>query len=321
VNTAKVGTYSVTYNVSDEAGNAATAVTRTVQVVDSTKPIITMTGSNPATVDKNTVYIDAGATASDMVDGDVTSKIITTSTVNTAIVGTYVVTYSVTDASGNTIAADRTVKVISKGRVLGDETALAVITTLTQSKNKYSLVTLAGKTIKVQPFDKSYTGKIWAKRINFGVNIGSLYVFAPIDQYAKGVIKVYGPKGTLLQTIKPFGKFSPSGFNLDIVIEPLNDVVYLAVGAKKAGTTAVIYEVSATGLKSVNSVKVNKKTGNVMVKFLKLYTDQYGVVTAVDGSAKTLMVWKLNPTTNKFTQDKTYSLKKLKISGNTIKLK
>ncbi|MFH0828970.1 MAG: DUF5011 domain-containing protein [Candidatus Kerfeldbacteria bacterium] len=321
VNTAKVGTYAVTYNVSDEAGNAATAVTRTVQVVDSTKPIITILGSNPVTVDKNAVYTDAGATASDSVNGDITSKISTASTVNTAVIGDYSVTYSVTDSSGNAITAVRTVKVISKGRVLGVQTALPVITNLKQSKNKYSLVTLAGKSVKVQPFEKSYKGKIWAKRINFGEGLGSLYLFAPTDTYAKSAIKVYGPKGTLIKTVKPFGGFSTSGFNIDIVVEPLNDVVYLAVGTRKAGTTAVVYEVSSTGLKFVHSVKVGKTSGNVMVKFLKLYANQYGLVTAVNSSAQTMKVWKLNPATNKFTQDKTYSLKKLKISGDTIKLK
>lgn len=321
VNTAKVGTYTVTYNVSDEAGNAATPVTRTVQVVDSTKPIITIIGNNPLTVDKYSTYTDAGATASDSVDGDITSKITAVSTVNTSIVGEYSVMYSVTDANGNATSVERTVKVISKGRVLGDETVLPKITTLKQSKNKYSLITLSGKTVKVQPFEKSYKGKIWAMRVNFGEDLGSLYLFAPTDTYAKSAIKVYGPKGTLLKTVKPFGGFSKSGFNLDIAIEPLNDVVYLVVGTRKAGTTAVIYEVSSTGLKSVNSVKAGKTPGNVMVKFLKLYSNQNGLATAVNKSSSTQKVWKLNSTANKYLQDKTFSMKQLKISGNTIKLK
>ena len=106
VNTTVAGTYTVTYNVSDKAGNAATQVTRTVNVVnntplDTTPPVITLLGSNPVTVQVGSTYTDAGATATDNVDGVLTSKIVTVNPVNTGVVGTYTVTYNVKDASGN----------------------------------------------------------------------------------------------------------------------------------------------------------------------------------------------------------------------------
>ena len=44
------GTYSVTYDVTDTAGNAAEQKTRTVRVTDTGKPIITLTGDNPQTI-------------------------------------------------------------------------------------------------------------------------------------------------------------------------------------------------------------------------------------------------------------------------------
>ena len=40
VNTAVVGSYIVTYNVTDSHGNAATEVTRTVNVIDTTAPVL-----------------------------------------------------------------------------------------------------------------------------------------------------------------------------------------------------------------------------------------------------------------------------------------
>ena len=43
------GTYTKTYKATDSAGNTST-VTRTVNVVDTTPPVITLTGSNPMTV-------------------------------------------------------------------------------------------------------------------------------------------------------------------------------------------------------------------------------------------------------------------------------
>src|SRR3989475_39151 len=106
VNTTVAGTYTVTYNVSDKAGNAATQVTRTVNVVnntplDTTPPVITLLGSNPVTVQVGSTYTDAGATATDNIDGTITSRIVTVNPVNTGVVGTYTVTYNVKDASGN----------------------------------------------------------------------------------------------------------------------------------------------------------------------------------------------------------------------------
>jgi hypothetical protein len=56
-------------------------------------------------------WADPGATASDDVDGDITSKIVTTGVVDTATPGLYTLTYSVTDAAGNTGSASRVVSV------------------------------------------------------------------------------------------------------------------------------------------------------------------------------------------------------------------
>jgi len=52
VDTASVGSYAVTYNATDAAGNQATEKTRTVNVtdstpVDTTAPVITLNGDNP----------------------------------------------------------------------------------------------------------------------------------------------------------------------------------------------------------------------------------------------------------------------------------
>ena len=101
VDTNTLGSYTVTYNVTDSSGNAATEVTRTIDVVDTTIPVITLTGSSPVTVEVGTSYVDAGATATDNYDGDLTGSIVTVNPVNAAVVGTYVVTYDVTDSSGN----------------------------------------------------------------------------------------------------------------------------------------------------------------------------------------------------------------------------
>jgi S-ribosylhomocysteine lyase LuxS involved in autoinducer biosynthesis len=112
VNPSIVGTYTITYNVNDNAGNAATSVTRTINVVDVLAPVITLNGSNPTNINVNGTYVDAGATATDDVDGDVTSKIVVTGTVNPSVAGTYTITYTVKDNANNTATKTRTVNVI-----------------------------------------------------------------------------------------------------------------------------------------------------------------------------------------------------------------
>ncbi len=77
-------------------------------------PVITLIGSNPATINVGENFIDPGASAFDKEDGDITSSIVASSTVNKDVPGTYKITYNVTDSSGLKAApVTRTVNVIS----------------------------------------------------------------------------------------------------------------------------------------------------------------------------------------------------------------
>ncbi len=113
VNTTVVGTYTITYNVTDASGNVADEVTRTVRVVDTQKPVITLEGQPEVIVEVGDTYTDAGAIANDNYDGVITEKIITVNPVDTTVVGTYTITYNVTDANGNKAdEVTRTVRVV-----------------------------------------------------------------------------------------------------------------------------------------------------------------------------------------------------------------
>ncbi len=108
------GTYSVVYSATDDSDNPADAATRSVLVQDTTSPTITLTGESSVTVSQGDTYTDAGATATDSCEGDLTSSIQTTSTVDTSVVGEYSVTYTLTDAAENpATAVVRTVNVIA----------------------------------------------------------------------------------------------------------------------------------------------------------------------------------------------------------------
>lgn len=114
VNTATAGVYTITYTATDASGNTSTK-TRTVTVSstveeDTTPPVITINGSTVLDIPQGTTYTDAGATALDNKDGEI--SVATSGSVNTGVVATYMITYTATDSSGNTATEIRTVNVI-----------------------------------------------------------------------------------------------------------------------------------------------------------------------------------------------------------------
>jgi hypothetical protein len=94
----------------DTAGN--TLITKTnIFNLDNIVPIITMNGISTVTINVGSTYADAGATATDNISTGLTPT--ATSTVNTSVVGSYTVTYSVSDGVGNAATSVvRTVNVV-----------------------------------------------------------------------------------------------------------------------------------------------------------------------------------------------------------------
>jgi len=107
-------TFTITYNVSDAALNAAVQVSRTVNVVDDVAPVITRLGADPMTVGVGGVFTDPGVTALDNLDGNLTSSVIVGGdTVVTTVPDVFVLTYDVSDAALNAAATvTRTVNVV-----------------------------------------------------------------------------------------------------------------------------------------------------------------------------------------------------------------
>ena len=107
--TFEVGDTTVTCNKSDTASNAATPTTFVVQVVDTTVPVVTLSGSASTSVALDNTYVEPGSSATDIVDGSITPVV--TGTVDTNTAGTYTLTYTATDAAGNHSAKIRDVSV------------------------------------------------------------------------------------------------------------------------------------------------------------------------------------------------------------------
>lgn len=143
VDTSVVGSYVIKYDVTDSNGLRAHTVTRTVNVLvndddngcdgdndaddvgceTNTAPVITLLGLNPITITQGDFYLDPGATANDHEDGDITVKIVKSGSVDNSVIGTYTITYNVSDSKGlNAVTVTRTVNVVpaqssNKGKI------------------------------------------------------------------------------------------------------------------------------------------------------------------------------------------------------------
>lgn len=93
-----LGSTTVTCTARDTAGNRASSHFD-IGVVDTTPPVITLTGGN-LTLALGDAFIDPGYAAADIVDG--TDRVsVGGDTVNTAVAGTYSITYNAVDTAGN----------------------------------------------------------------------------------------------------------------------------------------------------------------------------------------------------------------------------
>ena len=127
---AVAGSTAIGVFVNDRKGNLGAG--------DSGAPTVQLVGEPRMSLDVGGAYKDAGATATDDVDGDLTARLVVKNPVDTAVVGTYSVTYDVTDSSGNAApTATRTVEVRAKtgtggggGGAVGAEVVMLLVLVL-----------------------------------------------------------------------------------------------------------------------------------------------------------------------------------------------
>lgn len=122
VDTNTVGTYTLTYNAVDAAGNIAKTVTRLVRVVDVTIPIIHLEGMAEVTAEAGQSYADAGFSVTDDVDADLGGEVVVTvdgiivssaNDLDTSALCTRYIDFDVSDSAGNAAhQVTRTVNVV-----------------------------------------------------------------------------------------------------------------------------------------------------------------------------------------------------------------
>ncbi len=107
VDTSRVGDYSIEYYFSHR-GHYFYA-TRRVRVVDKTAPVIHLSGNSEITVSSIDFYSEAGFSATDNYDGDLTASVKTEQIAKGK--NKYIIKYTVADSSGNTASAERYITV------------------------------------------------------------------------------------------------------------------------------------------------------------------------------------------------------------------
>ena len=195
VDTSVVGSYTISYSATDLDGNTATA-SRTVNVVDTTAPVVTVTGDDPVSVELGETYTDAGATATDA-SGEV--EVVTSGSVDTDTVGEYTLTYTATDASENAGTDSRTVNVVdttapvitSSATFVVDEgvTAIGSVTatdlaTVTYTIGATSSPAILGNGAASQLEINSSTGQLTFNRApDYDVQVPDVQLYAPADLF------------------------------------------------------------------------------------------------------------------------------------------
>ena len=101
VNAKVPGEYSIKYLVEDSVGNKAEAKVRTVSVVDTEGPVISLKGELTVQLEAGGSYKEPGASASDLIDGDLSTAVKISGEVDTGKIGVYEVNYQASDSRGN----------------------------------------------------------------------------------------------------------------------------------------------------------------------------------------------------------------------------
>ncbi|WP_343363178.1 LapB repeat-containing protein [Listeria seeligeri] len=169
VNLAKLGTYHVYFTVTDKSGNKANTLTTTIQIVDTTLPELMIAKDKinypkGKAISETKFLQDIGASATDN-NGPVTITTNLSKAVNWNQAGTYKVTVTATDSTGN--VAKKTIQVTIKG----DDSAIAI--TPNNKGNNQGKGSSSNKNEKNMP----ETGDRWSTELLF---IGIMLLFAGI---------------------------------------------------------------------------------------------------------------------------------------------
>ena len=136
-----LATHAITYPCQTSAGDLSSAIL-TIVVQDSSSPVVTLLGASTVTINIGDTYgsaEDDGATASDNLDGDLTSSIVTSGLpADSSAPGTQLVTYTVVDSRNLSASINRTIAVVNPVPIYSQPFTLARDATGFKVERRYS---------------------------------------------------------------------------------------------------------------------------------------------------------------------------------------
>ena len=174
----------------------------TMSCSDSSKPFIELNGSHNHTISLNSTYTEPGATAMDDKDGDISSDIVITGSINPNQKGEYHIYYNVADNSGNDAPiAIRNVNVVNDADYL-EGFYIATPNCMATSQTNYSSTVTSSET---------QNNKIFLDQLETGTSIitSAFVTNSVITLSNQGTINNWQYSGT--------GAILPSGFSLHTI--------------------------------------------------------------------------------------------------------
>jgi hypothetical protein len=173
-------------------------------------PVITITGGNtqsqalPSTAGAGT-WTNPSATATDDVDGNLSSGITVTGTVDPNTAGTYVLTYSVTDKSGNSNSEIVTVTIFNSADILERTYSSCHDSCQVTAPFNYTVVVTASNTVNGEFVISNFGG--FGTSANVNASMSGSVIIVPASQALVSSSYLIACNGTITST-------SPSKFNL-----------------------------------------------------------------------------------------------------------
>lgn len=273
INVDSLGTYTITYIFKDCNNNSAISKTRTVIVQDTAKPVLTFAqGTDTFLIDVKTLTVvpEPGYTISDNYYANSQLTVSKTGTVNLNVLGSYPVTYTVTDPSANTSKANvRVYKVVDRVKPV-----ISLIGYSVQNIYRWQIYNDSGATIT----DNYYTTLIPVVGGFVDVNLAGIYyltfnVTDPSGNVADEVRRLINVKESI-------GGIATSEFEkgLNVYPNPNTGAFTLEVKLNDAKEMNIaIYDMLGNKVKDLANDKISTATynfdlstlaaGNYMIKF------------------------------------------------------
>ena len=245
-------------------------------LVNEVEPVITLLGDKNMIVALNSKYKEPGYKAVDYIDGKISRSVDVTGKVNTSQIGTYSITYKVTNSRGKTAIVQRFVKVIKETSNLN--------ISLSQTSEELSATT----ELKLEIVGEEYSNtivpdgtKCITKSCNYTAKSNGIYTFKIYDVHGNEYIKEIEVSN--IDNIPPAGSCSAliRGNNTEVEVNASDN--------KGIASYTYILDGVEASKSSDNTYKVSKKSSKVAVKIADIVGNEANLTCSVTVKEETIV--------------------------------